>query len=619
MRFFDNPNSTAGKVTVSLVVATVTILAVLFSFDFTHKQIVERVEAQANATTTVTVINTPPSWTVDATESPESSTSSPTNATSTVTWTGQGTDPNAQDYFLIICKTSAAPTPNNGAPPSCNGGASNMWGISATTSSGVTATATYATLVSDAELNDWWASICDADSFNAACNSDIQQGTGDAGSPFHVNHRPRFTLLDVSPSGGSDPGSTVTWESTSSDPDTIAGDTVKIFICKTADFDYSTVECSGGWSNTWASSTLAASDVSTSTTIAIPTQDGSYTSYAFVTDDHGFAALDNGSPTSTAFTVNNVAPTVSASSIYLNYGNDITLSTVGGETTGYKVTFIVSDNNSCVANGSTTSEFSDAIVSVFRSGVLSVGCDESGEFNTNSCYTTAATSGMWMYTAPVASSTIDNCTGPTDTTQGYEFTFPLWFNADPTDGSVASDSTWYNEDWLATVAPIDDNNATGTTATTTHNVELISFLASNLTTPSISYGSIAPGGTTSPLTASTTLEAVGNVGLDEDLTGKDMCTNFTLPTGCSYFGATSTIPAAQQVYATSSIAYNLATALSSTTNDFFDLSVQKTTSTSTLAAGDTTWGIAIPIQITLSGVYTGQNTITAVKGNAQQW
>lgn len=618
MRFFDNPNSTAGKVTVSLVVATVVILAVLFSFDFTHKQIVERVEAQANATTTVTVLNTPPDWTVDGTENPESSTSSPTNATSSVNWIATATDPNGQDYFLIICKTGAAATANSDTAPSCSGGASNMWAVSGTTTSGTQATATYATLISDAELNDWYASVCDADTVNPACNTDIQQGTGDAGSPFHVNHRPNFTLIDITPSSG-DPGDVVTWQSTSSDPDTIASDTVQLFICKTSAFDYSTPQCSGGASNTWATSSLYASDAEASTTITIPTQDATYNAYAFVTDSHGFAALDSaGGPTSSPLTVNNVAPTVSSSTITLNYGNDMTLTTEGGQTTGFTLTFIVSDDNSCVANGSTTSEFSDAVVSVFRSGVTAANCAVSGDFDTNNCYTTTASTSLWAFTAPTATST-NTCTGPTDTTQAYEFTFPLWFNADPTDGTTLTDSTWFNEDWIASVAAVDDNNATGTTATSSSGVDLLSFLASNLTTSSIAFGSIAPGGTTTPLSATTTLQATGNVGLDETLQGEDMCTTYTVPGSCSPFDETDTIAASQQVYATSSVTYALGTALSSTTATELELDAPKTTATATPATGDTLWGIAIPIQITLSGTYTGQNTITAVKGEAQQW
>lgn len=621
MRLFDNPNSTAGKMTVSIMIVGFAVFALAFLFDFESERAEHIARAQESATTTVTVLNTPPLWTVNAQENPESSTSSPTNATSSVSWIGTGTDSNGEDYFLLICDSAAAATPNSLAPPTCAGG---TWAVSPTTTSGTQATSTYTTLTSDAEVNDWYASICDSATTTPACNVDIQQGSGSTASPFHVNHRPVFDVISNDSPG--DPGVLITWTSSSSDQDSLSGDGVVLHVCNTTDFDFAVPECGGGASGTWATSShVFTSNALATTTIVIPTQDDTYAAYVTVVDNHGFAALNQaGAASNSPLIVNNVAPTVSASSITLNYGDDIILTTEQGETTGFSVEFTFTDNNSCVANGSSTSEFNASMISVFRTGVGSTSCDTAGEFDANNCYNTAARTDLWAFTDPDASGTSTNtCTGPTDTTQAFELRFPLWYIAEPTDGSTLTDSTWFNESWTAAVQVSDDDLASSTNATSSSDVELISFLAFDLNTFTIPYGSIAPGNTTTPISATTTIEATGNVGIDEGLDGEHMCTDYTVFDSCfdpSPVQPTSTIVVEQQVYATSSVAYSdpLTTQLSSTSVEL-EINVPKTTVTTTPATGDTIWGIAIPASITLSGSYTGQNTFTVIKGEAEDW
>jgi len=617
--------------TVSILIAGFAVFAVLFSFDLQHEYVVQKVQAQDYATTTVSVLNTPPAWTLNAQEEdPGSATGTPTNATTSLNFVAIGTDSNSEDYFLIICSVANAPTAVEDAPPTCFGGAGNTWAVSPTTTSGTVATATYATLVSDAERNQWWGTICDANSSNARCNLTIQQGdpTNDTptSSPFHVNHRPLFTV--ASNTSPVDPGDALIFTSTSSDPDTLGSDTVRIFVCRTAGFDYSTPACDGGDSDTWATSTLFAADAATTTIVTVPTQDATYGAYFYAVDNHDFGTLEEvttAQATNSPVIVNNVAPTVATSTIFLNYGNDISLVTPQGQTTSFTVTFSVSDNNSCVANASTTSEFNSAVIGVYRSGVTSAGCDEGGEFDAAYCYHTATTTAWWAFTAPVATTT-EKCTGPGDLAQDYEFTFPLWYIADPTDGAGLTDSTWFAEDWIASVITDDDNFATSTVATSS-GVEMVSFLAYDLSTLSISYGSIEPGNTTTPVlgapAATTTVIAIGNVGIDEDLLGEDMCTYYTTFGSCWTNSSTSTVGVEQQRFSTTTDTYIQATTdgniLSSTTPIEIEANVPKTTATSTPGSGDVTWGIAIPIQITLSGTYTGQNTFTGIKGEAQDW
>ena len=103
---------TAGKITVYTTLIGVVAFAVIFIFNIGEQQIKEAV-AQDSATTTVTVLNIAPSWTASTTEVISSSTTTPTDAGNVVSWTAIGTDSNAENYWLLICSTSATPTPNS--------------------------------------------------------------------------------------------------------------------------------------------------------------------------------------------------------------------------------------------------------------------------------------------------------------------------------------------------------------------------------------------------------------------------------------------------------------------------------------------------------------------------
>jgi hypothetical protein len=140
--------------------------------------------------------------------------------------------------------------------------------------------------------------------------------------------------------------------STSSDSDTSGGaDTVKLIVCATSGFSTTTDSCTG---TTLASSTVFVSAHATATyTIVVPTQDTNYNAYGFVIDNHGFEASGGAQGTDSTLTVNNVAPTVTASTISLVQasGTDMYLTTEAGQTTGFTLSFETSDNNSCDAVG----------------------------------------------------------------------------------------------------------------------------------------------------------------------------------------------------------------------------------------------------------------------------
>ena len=605
--------NTAGKITVITALAGVVVFTLIFLLNIGAKEF-KQATAQGVATTSVTVLNTPPSFQSGPFESPESSTSSPTNSGSAVTWAATGFDNNDEDYYLLVCDgETASPTANTAAPPTCDSG-DVTWGVSGLTNSGVQATVSTTTLEAFAESNTWFAWVCDAVAVNPRCNSYAQQGTGSTSSPFNVNHRPVFTdYYDDSPA---DPGSTVIFTSTSSDSDTTGTqDTVQLHVCSTNSFSGGSCDA-----NTLATSTLELANATATYPITIPFQDDDYDAFGFIVDNHGHTASGGSQGSNSTLTVNNVAPTISGAQIVLNGGLDMTLVTEGGETTGFALQFTATDANSCDAvGGNSYDEISDYTMSVFRSGIGSSTCDGSaGSYNANNCYPSGIATTTWNYTCTASTTSCTFGVDGIDQTLLYDCTFPLWYIADPTDGA-ATNTVYFAEDWRAGVSASDDDFATSTfVQSTTAGIDVESLLALNLLTATIPYGPLEPGDDSGTLTASTTVESTGNVGLDEELSGESMCGTYTTGSPCNP-SATSTIPENEQEYATSTIAYGSGTDLSSTTPAILDINVPKSTSTSTPSSGVTYWGIRVPGTITLAGSYTGENTFTAVTSAPGQW
>tara|TARA_B100001939_G_scaffold328609_1_gene324089 strand:- start:46 stop:612 length:567 start_codon:yes stop_codon:yes gene_type:complete len=149
---FPNYVRTAGKITVLTALTGFLVFIVTFVYDFGAQEL-NRVSAQnLSATTTLTVLNTPPQFDWNAYEVVASATSSPTNSGDVIQWSALGSDSNNAPYFLLICSDNASPTPDwddvgNGTgvgEPRCNvpseGGTAIQWGVSAATPSGSLAT-----------------------------------------------------------------------------------------------------------------------------------------------------------------------------------------------------------------------------------------------------------------------------------------------------------------------------------------------------------------------------------------------------------------------------------------------------------------------------------------------
>lgn len=612
---------TAGKITIFTTLVGIAVFALVFIFNIGEKQVNQAI-AQDSATTTVIVLNTPPAWTATTTELIESSSSTPTNAGDVVSWVAIGTDSNSENYHLLICSTATAPaTTTGGNAPSCVGG--TQWAVSTSTASGVQAIAATTTLASWSEVNVWYGWICDANALSSRCNPVSTQGTNATNSsPFEVNHRPSFSLFSDPVVGN--PGDLVTFYSTSSDSD-VSGvnDTVYLTICGAGGYATSTDTCIG---TTYATSTaLVPSNATATYSIVIPTQDQNYTIYPYIRDNHGFEASGGAHGVAATLTVNNVAPTVDGSTISLAQGTstNLILTVEAGQTTGFTLSFVTTDNNSCdAAGGGPADEITGYDLSIYRSGSgnSSTTCTTgAGSYNANKCYPSGSAPTAWNLVCTASTTT---CSGSTDTTMQWDCTFPLWYIADPTDGT-ATTTQYSTNDWRAQVRGRDNNSAIGAFAESTTPVEVTSFLAFALNTLSIPYGSLEPGQETPFLSATTTIAATGNVGLDKDVQGASMCNTYTTASPCLPNDA-STIPESAQVFtATTSETYASAlgygNTLSSTTPKEIEINVPKSTATSTQATASAYWGIKVPASITFAGSYTGENTFTALVGESAQW
>lgn len=611
---------TAGKITIVTALGGLLVFLVAFVFDLGSQEL-QRVSAQS-ATTTLTVLNTPPSFLVNAYETVESSTSTPTNSGDQVEWRAIGDDSNGAPYFLLVCSTNASPTANPAAdsgslgtsPPECDAGAI-QWAVSVSASSGVAVTAATTTTESAPfnEVNTWYAWVCDDDPTNPRCNDIPVQGfSATNSSPFHVNSRPTFTAF--ANDAPKDPGENVVFSSTSTDPDTNGGeDQIYLVVCQTnSDYNPVTNTCD---SNFLASTTIATlSDATATYTLAAIVRDDTYPAYGYMVDEHGHESLSN--PLQANFDVNNVAPTVLSGDISLNGGADITLTIPGGETPSTTLDFTIRDANSCLTAAS-SSEIVNFQVAVFRSSYGTSTCDASaGSYDPNYCYPNGVATSTWNLSCTATTT----CANALQDNIDYTCDFPLWFVADPTDTGPNTPTTFANDTWTAAVAGIDDDGATGSLATSSSPVELISFSSIDILANEIAYGAIEPGQDTGSLSATSTLRNVGNTGLDQEARGDSMCGTYSVSSPCPT-SSTSTIPESEQHFASSSLSYNsvLALTLSSTSDQEVELDVPKTTSTSTPQEAVTYWGIAVPSSITLAGSYQGLNTFTAKTAEAADW
>ena len=628
--FRKNFSKIGGKVSIVTALLGVLVIFIGVLGELPHGNVAKA----STATTSVTVLNTPPTWdtNVYVQETVASATSSPylpTNSGNSVNFYASATDSSLDNYYLLICNNYASPTPVNNSASTCSGGnAGHLIAVSAATVSGTAATAATSTYDADpTELFYYYGYVCDNNS-TAACNSlafspranpnanVTVSTTSPYLSPFVVNHRPTFTGY-VTSAANVNPGGTLSWYATATDADTFGGasqDTVKLFLCKAQDFTGSA--CGPG--GLWASSTFVTQSATATVTLVAPNPKGTFGAYGYVVDAHGThsATTTSGKQTTDApLIINNVAPTIAGASVSLLNATDtnpIILTNLATATLGFRVQYTVTDQNSC-QTASGTAEILFGTSDIYRSGITQAGCSTAANANTNNCY--IGTSTVWTKTIPM-SCTPGACAGTSSATQVWTCTFPLWFNADATDAG----SFFPAQNWLAAAQAGDSSFATSTFSESTVGTELLQFLGYDISRQTIDYGGLQPGQDSGTVGAnastSVRLLSEGNVGLDETLYGDDMCPTYPVCTG----NATSTIFVSNQHLASSTVLFAFATtSLSLNPGALFALHVPKTIATSTLASSTTYWGIAVPGAITLSGSYVGRNTIIGATSPSSSW
>ncbi|MFZ2414531.1 MAG: hypothetical protein WAW33_00805 [Minisyncoccia bacterium] len=538
-----------------------------------------------NASTSAGVNNKVPTYTGNVAESPASYATTPTAVGADVTFKVTATDKNNDKYYLAVC-TTAAVTAHASAAPTCDVG---TWKVSAETSSGSEATAAYTTLQGDASSNNWYAYVCDKNA-NSLCTT-VDSGTGDSGSPFIVNHAPTFTVFADDAGAGKAPGATVTWTSTSTDSDS---DTVTLYVCK--DNDFTGTDCGVG--GKWCNSNASASDPTCNVAMPSIMQDKDWEAFGYIVDAHGAASAGVNQGTDSTLTISNVAPSITASSIIIydtDGSGDMTLATSQDETTGFKVALSITDANSCL-NASTGHEIASAAINVRRSGITAANCDATGEYNPNNCYPDDYAS--WN----TSCTQTGTCGGAGDDTIEWECTFPLQYLADPT----VTNSTFDAQYWIADAKAIDDDTADSgfITSADADGTEMGQFLDYHLNTVSINYGSMDPGAASSD--QATTLEATGNVGLDETLYGTNMASGG------------DTILVGQQKYKLTAGGGWTGTALVVTPGNEAELNLKKSTVVLTPETKDTYWVLQVP-DPQATGTYSGTNTIEGKVGEYADW
>lgn len=536
--------------------------------------------AQADtATTTVTVKNAPPAFTVSPVEVPVSSSTSPVNVGANIGFQGTGTDGEGDDYWFMICSTNVATSTQPGGLPTCN---AVQFCLSDKASSTVSASCTYSNVTDPgSEMQSWYAFVCDDHYGDPRCSA-ASQGSGDSGSPFYVNHAPRVTRLFTSVDNR-DPGVLFTFTASTTDSDVQGGgDHMNFYVCATTT-GWTTSGCADGQTLCVGSSTVPTTASCTYAT-GIPKMHGSYTYYGFIKDWHGLPALAADNGTSSTYNVNNVAPAVS--NVTLNQGNNITLNIKNAPDVDVLASSTsVTDNNGCT-------DLSSATSTIYLEAVSGgSNCASNG----NNCYNTAAAY-CW----------ITGCSGPSSATAAVTCSTSMAFYAMPTDASsIASTSSWY-----AKIKVTDALGLNGSGSyTTLDGVEVVSSAALEVTELSIPYGTVQAGTNMGANNVQTTIVNFGNTPIDTAVSGYDMLKNSVGP---------ELIGIENQKHLVSAFDYNTqGTVTSSTTPDTVDTNIPRPNSLADVS-NPIYWGIAVPFGIP-SANFFGYNLFTVVLDENSNW
>ena len=281
------------------------------------------------------------------------------------------------------------------------------------------------------------------------------------------------------------------------------------------------------------------------------------------------AALDNYSHVASVTILH--APQLS--NISFNGASNIALT--GGATTTISVTATATDNN-----GYTDMSF--ATSTMYRSGV-GASCTA----NQANCYQISTSSCVFS-----------SCSGVSCT---LTCSADLEYFADPTDAS----STFPTQAWLATIAVQDSTGLRDTETSASTTLQTLDSLS--ISTPSVNFGSLAPGSDTGTTNATTTIVNTGNAPINIQLYGTDL----------NNIASTTPIGVGQQKFATSTFQYascSLCQVLAgSATPKNVNVEIPKPTSTASSSQSNLYFGLNVPTGIGANN-YTGTNTFIAVPG-----
>jgi hypothetical protein len=278
---------------------------------------------------------------------------------------------------------------------------------------------------------------------------------------------------------------------------------------------------------------------------------------------------DNGTPVDTYLSVAELDlrfdPTLSG--VTLNGGSDITLSP--GATTTVTLTGTASD-----LNGYTDLAFASS--TMYRSGA-GAACSP----DTNNCYISGP-----------SQCSLSNCAG---NSCDISCSADIYYYADPTDVSP-----YEGEEWLGFIEVADQQGGVGIGSAP--GVELLSLRALDVTS-AIDYGSLAVSSSTGTYNPTTTIQNLGNNAIDIEVEGTDLTD-----------GGVSTIPASEQIFATTTFDYSSCVycqSVPTTTPAAYEVDLSKPTSSSTPVTDVLYWGIAIPFGVA-SNPHHGTNIFYAV-------
>ncbi|MBU0705946.1 hypothetical protein KJ657_01435 [Patescibacteria group bacterium] len=521
---------------------------------------------------TINVANVAPS--VGSPTDNGSSTATPTNVGTNVTFSTTATDPGGDGYWLAVCKTGGTITPDaGGGAPTCTAG---DWCISSSAvASGAQNSCTYGAQQSDAMSNAWEAYACDDNAAGSACSS---VSTGD--SPFNVNHPPVIGTVVIGPSYGSsasvDPGNGGTGEVYFrvgvTDPDSEAPqDTIDMYACSSAttSFDASTGTCTGG------SLLCSVTDVTTGTNAdctdadlaSIPTAHGSHNVKIYLRDNSSTKLADDGSNNAQAYTVTDVTPTISG----LNIGSNPLIPSAGGSVT-QSYTATVSDDNGYADVDSAFGAIYVAPATLTGNGV----CSTASEIN---CYDVSSCE---LSGGSGTNVTVTCGTGGTPLT--------TWFNIFPSDS------------WKAHISVLGTPTIYSFATEGTFTVNALS--AVNVAEGNIPYGPVALGGTSA--SQPTTLQNAGNIVIDVLIQGSDMASNGDTISRIQQHWA----PVTGFTWGTDDYALLETASVGSAVNGCSDRSIPVTTDHTNYTTSQIFWKIKIP-DIQAAGSYTGTNYFIA--------